>query len=582
MPVLVKISDGAISTDNLLSENSGLLFEIRPPQRRFKWRNQHVKQLWDDIRKAHIDNRDSYFLGTLLLAPMEHGKLSVIDGQQRLTTLSLLLAVLRDRCMEFPDLSVHRTNSIQRLINRIDHDGNPGAMVLTLQEADNGVYVKLTKEPGSTSGSITGKSRLERAVKLLKEHVKAHLNVPNPKESLRQLCQYVQSKIRFLPLEVNDEGDGYLVFDTTNTRGLRLSPAEALKARLATIAREDKELSKELIDRWNIVARQLEEKIEFADPQTEAIDAMDDYLHAVWCSKEGYTTKHTLDRHIASRLRSPQLIRAFVNDLGTYLDSYLAVRAPSGKSWLNEDLKDLKHLNKQSFSFLTMVHKHSANQFQEAVSLALSLQIRNITVGLQRPNDFEKDWPRWAGFAREGRTDQAFNEIRGRMVSDEEFEKRFAEVEVISPSTARHLLRRLDRASRRGSGVQPMDVDVEHILPRSVVTKLSDSKRLTKRVRQWIQDLGHDIPETPEGKRELGKELKRSLDMLGNQALLNYSDNRGAKDLPFAEKSELYRKQDLELTKVLAKSQEWGSSQIAERQRKMAKRATRIWPKWDC
>ena len=366
MPVSVKINDGAISTSELFL---GLLFEIHPPQRRFKWKKAQVNQLWEDIRKAHIDNRESYFLGTLLLAPLtptSPDKLSVIDGQQRLTTLSLLLAVLRDQCREYPDLS-ERAGNIQRLISRVDDDGKPvGALVITLQNADNGDYVELTKEPGSTSGSIPGKNLLSSAIKLLKERVEQHINVPERQTSLHELCQYVQRKIKFLPLEVQSEGDGYLVFDTTNTRGLRLSPAEALKARLAAVARrEDTNLSDDLIQKWNEVAGELENKIEFADPKTEAIDVMDDYLHAVWCSIEGYTTKGTIDRQIASKLTKHEHIRDFVADLSEHRDSYLAVRASSDTSWLSEDLKDLKHLNKQSFSFLTMVHKHSANRFQE-------------------------------------------------------------------------------------------------------------------------------------------------------------------------------------------------------------------------
>lgn len=579
MPQLVKITDGASSTTDLFS---AILFEILPPQRRFKWDRQQVDQLWEDIRKAHTSNHDSYFLGTLLLVPTNPRKLSVIDGQQRLTTVSLLLAVLRDQCMNFPGTEglERRAHGIQRLITRVDNDGHPtGDMVITLQDADNSIYAKLTEKLNSTSNSIPGKSRLARAVRLLRERVEQHINVLDRQECLRRLCEYVQSNIRFLLIEVQSEGDAYLVFDTTNTRGLRLSQAEALKARLASIAREDKNLSADLIQKWNAVARTLEERIEFADPGTEAIDAMDDYLHAVWCAREGYTTKHTMARQIAETLTQRGLIEDFFEDLIKYQESYLAVTAPSGKSWLNEDLKDLQHLNKQSFSFLTMVHKHSPNRFPEAVSLTLSLQIRNITVGSQRPNEFEKDWPRWAGFVREGQTDQAFEEIRSRMVPDGEFERSFAERAVVKPSTARHLLRRLDHTSRPNSGVQPMDVDVEHILPKSVVAKLAGDKRLTRRVRKWIEELGYAIPEIPEQKQALGKEIERSLNMLGNQALLNLTYNRRVKDLPFADKSELYGRQALELTKALVEYEGWGPSQIQERQKEMAKRAVQTWPK---
>ena len=464
---LVQIKEGTQSTSRLFSKESGLLFEIHPPQRRFKWKAPQVLQLWEDIRNAHVGKRDSYFLGTLLLQQTEHGTQSVIDGQQRLTTVSLLLAVLRDLCAQFQSLQ-RRAYGLQDLIVRVDYDGNPiGPLVVTLQDNDNENYVKLAKEPGSTSGSVVGKSLLDRAVRLLRQLVQNHINSPNPEESLRDLCEFVQGKVQFLPLQVPSESDGYLVFDTTNTRGLQLSPAEGLKARLATIAREDRGLSDRLMQEWNRVARVLEERIEFADPKAVAIDAIDDYLHAVWCSRDGYTTKHTMDKKIASGLTGAKLVGEFVEDLSAYCDSYLAVRAPSGKSWVIEDLKDLRFLNRQSFSFLTMVYEHAQGRFSEAVSLTLSLQIRNITLGPQQAHAFEKHWPAWAGLVRKGRTDDAFADMRSRMVIDEEFEKSFAGAEVVSSATSRHLLRRLDPISRPGSGVQPMDDDVEHILPKS-------------------------------------------------------------------------------------------------------------------
>ena len=151
MPTLVKISEGAISTSGLFSEANDLLFAIHPPQRRFKWKNQQIDQLWQDILTAHEANRDSYFLGTLLLVQLDESRtVSVIDGQQRITTLSILLAVLRDHCNEFPSLST-RADGIQRLISRVDNDGKPvGYLVVTLQDPDNQVYKGLVKEHGST------------------------------------------------------------------------------------------------------------------------------------------------------------------------------------------------------------------------------------------------------------------------------------------------------------------------------------------------------------------------------------------------------------------------------------------------
>ena len=571
MPVLVKISEGAVSTSRLLSDDD-LLFEIHPPQRRFKWRNQQLDQLWDDLRTAHEADRDSYFLGTLLLVRLNGTqRVSVIDGQQRITSLSILLAVLRDHCDEIDDLK-KRADGIQRLIARVDNDGKPvGPLVVTLQNPDNDVYTKLVKQPGSTKILLPGQDLLSRAAKRLTEHVQRYVDVPDREEHLRRFCEYVQSKVQFLPLEVRNEGEGYLVFDTSNTRGLRASPSEALKARLATIAREDMDLSGALMSKWNKVAAKLENA-------GLPIDAMDNYLHAVWCSIDGYTSKRTLDT-IASKLAELKSLEHFIAELESCCESYLAVVAPTDDTYLTEDLKDLGRLNVQSHSFLMMVHKNEFSCFEEAVNMVLSLQIRNITMGPFQANAYEKDWPVWAMLVRNGKTQEAFADIRSHMITDEEFREQFDTETVASSRIVRHLLRRLDPISRPGSGVQPIEVDVEHILPKSVVTKLLGGKTLTKNAKRWITDLGHDVPGTLDEKQSLGKLLEPLLYRLGNQALLNNKANRGAKDLPFSTKKIFYKKQALTLTNTLVGQESWGSKEIHERQKEMAKRAHLIWPK---
>ncbi len=571
MPALVKIGEGAVPPMGLFSEINGLLFEIHPPQRRFKWKKQQINQLWDDLVTASNDARDSYFLGTLLLVELGDGRVSVIDGQQRISTLSLLLAVLRDHCRKFSDLS-ERAGGIQRLLSRVDNDGNPiGSLVVTLQEPDKQTYIDLVKQPGSTESLPGQPSLLSSAVKLLRENVTSHINVPDPQEKLRNLCEFIQTKVMFLPLGVGNEGEGYLVFDTTNTRGLILTPSEALKARLATVARQDSDLSAELITRWNSAASKLESA-------NLAIDSMDDYLHAIWCSKEGPISKRSLYR-VAAKLTHSDDLKEFVKDLDTYCDSYLAVASPSQGSSLSEDLRDLRGLNVQSAGFLTMVHRHFNNRFKEAVGLVLSLQIRNITVGPHQANVYEKDWPKWARLVRNGDAEQAFAEIRSQMVSDEEFKQSFGRASAASSITVRHLLRRLDSISTPGSGVQPMEVDVEHVLPKSVISKLTKDKILTKNVKRWIQDLGYSIPSTSKAQLALGAKLDPFLNMLGNQALLNDKANRGARDLSFAKKKDYYKKQALELTKTLASHEAWGVKQIRDRQKTLAEKAPLIWPK---
>ena len=309
---------------------------------------------------------------------------------------------------------------------------------------------------------------------------------------------------------------------------------------------------------------------------------MDDYLHAIMCWREGYTAKRTLDRFVSKLTKSDDLrdfVKDFVRDLEYYRDSYLAVVTPSKKSSLSEDLKDLRGLNVQSHSFLTMVHRHCQSKFAEAVNLVLSLQIRNVTIGPYQANRYEKNWREWAGLVREGNIDAAFTEIRNKLVSDNDFKRRFEKEEVVSPLTVRHVLRRLDPISQPGSGVLPMDVDVEHVLPKSLLNKLKNNKDIKGNAAQWITDLGYEIPTSAQTKSNLAKELGPYLNRLGNQALLNDRANRGARDRPFSKKKGFYSKQALELTKQLTKHEAWGMEEVLKRQKALAEMAPQIWPK---
>ena len=258
MPGLVRVSDNAMIPTTLFAENTGLLFEIHPPQMRYKWRLREVDRLWRDILSAYSGNLESYYLGTLLLVPMGNGRVSVIDGQQRLTTISMLLAVLRDKCREFEALKT-RADTIQKLISRVDDDGvRVGPLVVTLQEPDNHIFVDLVEQFGSTEATDSKSDLLSGAVRTLRKNVEKYLTGSDQETRLRELCIYVQRKIKLLPLQFAGEGEAYLVFDTSNTRGLGLTSSEALKARLSSVASGDPVLSNYLIECWNAAALKLE------------------------------------------------------------------------------------------------------------------------------------------------------------------------------------------------------------------------------------------------------------------------------------------------------------------------------------
>src|SRR5262245_22732812 len=85
---------------------AGFHWEVPEFQREFVWKDRQVNTLLLDINDAWTQSADDYFLGAIVWFPQDEGLRAVIDGQQRLTTLYLLIAALRDR-VKF--LKLHET-----------------------------------------------------------------------------------------------------------------------------------------------------------------------------------------------------------------------------------------------------------------------------------------------------------------------------------------------------------------------------------------------------------------------------------------------------------------------------------------
>ena len=71
-------------------------YQVPDYQRPYSWEDEQIEQLWDDLYSAMQSGDESYFLGPMILIRTKDGYFEVVDGQQRLTTLTILFCVLRD------------------------------------------------------------------------------------------------------------------------------------------------------------------------------------------------------------------------------------------------------------------------------------------------------------------------------------------------------------------------------------------------------------------------------------------------------------------------------------------------------
>ena len=107
-----------IALDELFTNNSST-YMIPRYQRPYSWEREQISELWNDLLESYHENED-FFFGTMIFCPNPDEKsISVVDGQQRFTTLTILYASIRDALLEMGEAGEDYANRIQNEIINI-------------------------------------------------------------------------------------------------------------------------------------------------------------------------------------------------------------------------------------------------------------------------------------------------------------------------------------------------------------------------------------------------------------------------------------------------------------------------------
>lgn len=226
-------------------------FRIPDYQRPYAWQTEQAQQLLADLEEALLrGDGEPYFLGSLVLVKDNRAtQADVIDGQQRLTTLTILLAVLRDLAQQ-PDV----------VTNLVAMIAEPGNTVLGLKAKP-----RLTLRPRDaeffhqhiqTSGSIATllelnphnlKTDAQRAVQANARALHTALSSWTDEKRL-SLCTLMGVQTFLVAVSTPDLDSAHRIFSVMNSRGLDLSPADIFKAQI--IGEIDEDVSETYARRW--------------------------------------------------------------------------------------------------------------------------------------------------------------------------------------------------------------------------------------------------------------------------------------------------------------------------------------------
>ncbi len=232
-------------------------FLIPDYQRPYAWEDDECKTLWDDIFEFAFPNNnvddfnseEEYYLGPIVTFRNDGGKKEIIDGQQRLTTLMLLLRAFYVKFGKMQDENSKKMReNIEKCIWKTDEFGNPNKNALKINsevatDNDKDEFLKIL----NTGDATNMKSRYAENYRFFQSQIDEFLN--NYPSYFTYLPARILNNCILLPIEADDQNTALRIFSTLNDRGLPLSDADIFKAQFYKYY-SGKGSKAEFIEKW--------------------------------------------------------------------------------------------------------------------------------------------------------------------------------------------------------------------------------------------------------------------------------------------------------------------------------------------
>jgi uncharacterized protein with ParB-like and HNH nuclease domain len=303
---------------------------VPPNQREYAWEEEHVLDLFQDFATAIDGDKPSYFLGTVVLTQGENGQPEVSDGQQRLATSTILLAAIRDHFTTQGDDEL--ANSIEQdFLFSFDREAREKLPKLTLN-IDDREYFRNTilTRPGKPERDEPAKKdshrKIAAAAKVIAKKIKEMLKPFNPSlrtDVMNKWTSFIEKRAQVILLNVPDDINAYVMFETLNGRGLRTSQADLLKNYLFQKAGSNKLMDAQ--QKWAAMVGALE------------LQAEDDitvtYLRHLLQTLHGPTREREVLDKVKNEISSQTKAISFLGQLSDGANDYVALSNPSHPKW---------------------------------------------------------------------------------------------------------------------------------------------------------------------------------------------------------------------------------------------------------
>ncbi|MEU2395582.1 DUF262 domain-containing protein [Streptomyces sp. NPDC007369] len=565
----------------LIGANNPVVTVPDDSQRQYAWTKKEVDVYWADIEKfmeARRSGRESaseYFIGPVvtITAESKQGR-SLLDGQQRLTTSTLLIAAIRDVLwgMKSPE-GVSSANNIQRdYIARKSGRKEPMEYFLVLSLFDRDFFRDYIQDWNEITGScpqIEEPSRPSHRLILdaynnFRGKIGARLQSYADDESrldyLDSLRECLINGLVFVEIQTPSSSDANEVFETINSRGKDLSTVDLVRNFLMEKSRSEFEKSR-VNDAWRSLLDGFDRREE-----------IEKFLRHFWVSTHGDVKSHSLYATIRKDLsahfdKRPQdyTVGAFAAELEGAAGRYAElITGSTGDNEFDASLAEIKAVGADALYplLLSASGRYPYADLHDLVEACVSYYVRWTVVGRRESTLLEENIFSVAKEISKGvPLDFVMQKIIGWIPDDETFGADFLDASIPKQSQARYLLAKMEQYLRRTN-----DVHEEVVL--------GDGKVHVDNI----------YPQKPEGELRL-EDHEDWVSRLGNLTLLAGKRNQAVANLSYPQKAHLYSNSALLVSTSTgieglwdSEDWKWQVTGIKTRQAQLAQCALEVWP----
>lgn len=543
---------------------NGKIYRVPPFQRDYSWKEENWEDLWQDILTIRNQPDSSHYMGALVLQSSDTSdkEFTVIDGQQRLATLSTIAIAVIEKIQNLVEREEHKEANQERqeiLKRTYLSDRDPRSLryssKLILNENNNDFYqsnlINL-RRPRNIRSLSKSNQLLWQAFQYFSSHLGELQDVVQDGEKLAEfLTNIIAQELLFIQINVQDELNAYTVFETLNARGIELSSTDLLKNYLFSQFEGPDDLQ-EAQRQWRRIIN------------TVQMEKFPEFLRYYLSLQRTRVRRERLFKIVRDSVENGQQAFNLLDQLENYSSLFIALGNSNDDFWRDSPdsryyIRELELFQvKQAYPALFAAYdRFSPQDFTRLLKLVCVLSFRYTIVSSLNPNELETLYNKVA-IAIMNREivnpRQVFENLRTVYVSDEKFSQDFSFLAISTKGQKRKLVRyilwKLETDASERNDISEDGFSIEHILPESPT-------------ENWRRSFSED-------------QIEEVVYRIGNLTPLEPSLNRQVGNDLYSVKSDAYQQSVYNLTRYIA-AEEWTINTIASRQRQLARRATHVW-----